>query len=82
MGVDGALRIAVDPDGSPWIIQVGGRIYHWKNDQFMRMPGRARDIAVGAEGSVYAIGYKKFKKGYGVWKLKKASKLNAPIWLQ
>ena len=70
----GAVRIAVDPKGNPWILNRAGSIAKWKNDKWQRMPGRARDIAVGAEGSVYAIGWNKYKGAYGIWKF------NGVIW--
>ena len=82
IGNVGAIRISVDPDGNPWIIQKGGWIMHWKNDEFVGMPGRARDISVGAEGSVYVIGYNTFKKGHGIWKLKLSEKGFPPSWIQ
>jgi len=62
------MRISVDPEGNPWIVQDQGQVLYFKDDSFKPMPGRARDIAVGADGSVYAVGWNKYKRGFGLWK--------------
>ena len=51
-----AIRIAVGPDGSPWVVNAWGGIYRWANGRFQQLPGAARDIGVGADGSVWVIG--------------------------
>ena len=50
------------------MVQEKGQILYYKDDNFKEMPGRARDIAVGSDGSVFAIGWNKYKGGYGIWK--------------
>jgi hypothetical protein len=51
-------RIAVGPDGSPWITGKSRHIYHlnFQTLQWNLLPGLANDIGVGANGSVWAIG--------------------------
>ncbi len=54
----GALRIDVEPDGRPWVINFDHEIYRLGNDGFwQRMPGFALDIGIGADGSVWAAYY-------------------------
>lgn len=40
----------------------------YKDGTFERVGGRAKDISVGSDGSIYAVGWNKMKKGYGIWK--------------
>jgi len=51
-------RISVAPDGSAWVVNAAGEIYHSTGqDQFERVPGTAADIAVGRDGTVWIIGF-------------------------
>jgi len=52
----GAVRIAVAPDGHPWVVNDAGQIYERVGDIWKIRPGSAKDIAVGADGSVWVIG--------------------------
>src|SRR3954471_13861201 len=55
--VDGSgRRIAVGPNGSPWVVNSLNQIYRRENGVFQRLPGEATDIAVGGDGSVWVIG--------------------------
>jgi Tectonin domain len=73
---DGGARIAVDPDGLPWIVTSGGDIYRRVVNTWVHYPGRAQDIGVGADGSVWVIGTNRVGEGYdgGVFKL------NGKVW--
>jgi hypothetical protein len=51
-----ASRIAVAPDGSPWVVNSIGQIFHLAADSWKLVPGLARDIAIGSDGGVYVIG--------------------------
>ncbi len=71
----GAVRIAVDPSGSPWIITNVGTIFHWDAGPcvhvpglgpcvhvpglgtWLQVPGLAREISIGADGSIWTLGY-------------------------
>jgi Tectonin domain len=45
--VDGfGSRIAVGPDGAPWVVNSQNEIYRWNNGGFQKLPGFARDIGV------------------------------------
>jgi len=51
-----AVRIAVDTEGDPWVVNSAGQIHHYKGNTWTQFPGTARDIAVGADGVVYLVG--------------------------
>jgi len=51
-----AVKIAVDPNGVPWIIKSDNSIHHWTGSLWERIPGTAQDIDIGADGSVYIVG--------------------------
>lgn len=69
----GAVRIAVGPgEGNAWIVNSGGRIYNYseKNKKWLSMPGRAKDIGVGADNTMWVIGAtKEGKAGYGIYRM-------------
>jgi hypothetical protein len=56
--VDGAtgIRIDVDRDGNPWVVNSKGEIFRRTGTQWQTLPGRAKDIGIGADGSVWVIG--------------------------
>ena len=51
-----ASRVSVGPDGSPWVVDSKGSISHLVGDAWQAIPGRAKDIAVSGDGSVWVIG--------------------------
>jgi Tectonin domain len=56
-GVEGGgVRIDVDPSGNPWMVNSKGEIFRRVNDTWQRVPGSAKDVGVGADGSVWIIG--------------------------
>jgi hypothetical protein len=67
-GIDGgAVRIAVAPDGSPWVVNDAGAICHRVGTQWTYPPGAAHDIGVGADGGVWVIGTNPVPGGYGIY---------------
>jgi len=64
----GAIRIAVDPWGMPWIVNEEGIIYQRKDSRWNKMPGEATDIGIGADGTVWIIGAKSTGGGYEILK--------------
>jgi Tectonin domain len=52
----GAVRIAVGPNGVPWIVNSAGQIFRREGNAWKPLPGRAKDIGVGADGTVWIIG--------------------------
>lgn len=51
-------RIAVAPDGKPWVVNKSNLIFRYRDSTtyWETMPGTATDIAIGANGAVYALG--------------------------
>src|SRR6266851_3154562 len=63
-------RIAVGPDGSPWVVSTDRNIYHLNLQtlQWQQLPGQqATDIGVGADGAVWITGNDSVTGGFGVW---------------
>ena len=59
----GAVKIAVAPDGQPWVINKQGTIFRmtrgatsYVDGNWQVVPGTASDIGIGADGSVWTIG--------------------------
>jgi hypothetical protein len=51
-----AVRIAVDAEGNPWVVNSAGQVYHYHGGSWTQFPVAARNIAVGADGVVYLVG--------------------------
>ncbi len=49
------LRVDVDPDGNPWVVNNLGHIWYWDGSTWHRIGGEASDIAVGSEGTVWMV---------------------------
>ncbi len=64
-------RVATDADGTPYVITLkGGQVYFLNsNNSWVRIPGCARDIAIGRGGEIWKIGCDARSGGYGIWKL-------------
>jgi hypothetical protein len=64
----GGKRIAVDPQGNPWIVDFNGNIWHLVNGSFQELPtGLARDIGVAPSGIVWVIGTNSSNGSFQVW---------------
>lgn len=67
----GAVRIDVDPEGNPWVVNKQGRIwkYHVSTKKWESIVGTATDIGIGAYGHIWKIGTDpKGNYGFGVHK--------------
>jgi Tectonin domain len=64
----GAVRVAVGPDGWPWIVNSDGRIFRRSGSSWVLLPGSARDIAVGGDGNAYIIGTTPVPGGYRIYR--------------
>lgn len=62
----GAVAVAVDRDGYPWIVDPEQRILTWTGTEWERRPGTARDIGTGADGSVWIVGTDPAPGGFGI----------------
>jgi hypothetical protein len=66
--VDVGKRIAVDPQGNPWIVDFNGHIWHLVNGSFQELSsGLARDIAVAPNGTVWVIGTNSLNGSFQVY---------------
>lgn len=71
MTFDGAaLKIDVDKNGDPWVVNAYGDIFRRENSSWRMVGGKAKDIGIGGEGSVFVIGTNTGGGGYGIWKWK------------
>ena len=52
----GAVRIDVGPKGIPWTVNDRGDISRFLGGRLRKMPGKARDVSVGANGQAMIIG--------------------------
>jgi len=73
----GAIRMALDTDGSIWIVNAFRNIFHrpvgsktWK-----RVFGKASMITTGPDGSVFILGSTRQDTGYSIFKLNRQSNL-------
>lgn len=64
----GAVRIAVAPNGNPWVVNAAGLIYRYNGSGWEQIGGQARDIGIGADGSVWVIGWTSVAGGYNIAK--------------
>ena len=56
-GTDGGgIRIDVDGQGNPWLVNRMGEIFRRVNDQWQKISGLGRDIGAGPRNSVWVIG--------------------------
>lgn len=68
----GAIRIAVEPTGHPWVITSNStnNIFERNGSSWQGIGGCARDIGVGSDENVWVIGCKKVSDGvnYEIWR--------------
>ena len=53
-----AARIAVEPNGTPWIVNSSGQIYKRSGDSWQQVSGCAKEIGVGENSSAWILGCK------------------------
>ncbi|MBP6827387.1 MAG: hypothetical protein KA165_12565 [Saprospiraceae bacterium] len=67
--VDGdAVRIAVDKQGNPWVINNLDQIYRRVNNSWQSVNVNAKDIGIGADGSVWIVTTDELGAGYTIKK--------------
>jgi hypothetical protein len=52
----GAVRVSVDPQGNPWVVNASASIYTWSNNRWVQRSGAAKDVAACGNGDVYIVG--------------------------
>jgi hypothetical protein len=63
----GAVRIAVDAGGNPWVVNAVHQIFHRSGSGWAPAPGLATDFGVGANGSLWIIGTNRVSGGFGIY---------------
>ncbi len=63
----GAVSIAIDPAGNPWITNSAHQIFHWSGKAWTGVAGGGTDISVGSDGAVWLIGTNSVAGGYGIY---------------
>lgn len=62
----GAVRIAVDSTGSPWVINDQDEIFRMVRGQWQRLPGSGKDIAIDPDNIPWIIGTGQVPGGYDI----------------
>ena len=66
----GAIAIADDQSGDPWIVNNAHAVFHWNGSGWAYQPNALlTSISVGANGSVWGLGISSVPGGYPVFKL-------------
>jgi hypothetical protein len=73
-----AVKIAVDPNGTTWVINSYKNIFRYVNNTWEVLPGYAQEIAIGWTGAVYIIGTTAKNGGYNILKWNESSR----TWVQ
>lgn len=60
------VRIAVDPQGNPWVVNSAGQVFHYTASGWIQFPVAARGVAVGPDGVVYLVGTTQASDGFGI----------------
>jgi hypothetical protein len=61
----GAVRIAADQDGIPWVVNEAGSIFMWDQGKWAPISGRANDIACNGN-QVFVVGKDASSGGFGI----------------
>lgn len=69
-GVSGLKKVAVDPNGDPWVIRNDGSVARWSTAAWAweNLPGCLTEIAIGFDGAVWALGCDWGNGGYSIWR--------------
>jgi len=69
LGVRGSgVRIDVDPNGIPWVIDHTNDIHQLIAGRWIRRSGEARDIGIGGDGSVWIVGTSEDDGGHRIYR--------------
>lgn len=64
----GAVRVAVDPQGRPWVVNAAGEVLRFERGSWQRLPGLLSDIGIGANGAVWAVGVERVEGGHPIYR--------------
>jgi hypothetical protein len=82
----GAVKVAVEPNGTPWVVNSSGSIFRRagvtagnpSGTSWTTMPGGATDIAIGTEGTVYVLGTDNVAGNHSIFRWSSSSQ----VWTQ
>lgn len=64
-------RVDVDARGFPWVVEASGRIHRFDGTAWVTLPGTARDLSIGVDGTAYSVGTQgqlwRWVPGNGAW---------------
>lgn len=63
-----AVSISVDGKGNPWIVDINGHISRYTGTHWEALPGKATDIAVGADGKAFIAGDRNHHYGHPLYR--------------
>jgi len=63
------IAIDVDQQGNAIGATKTGTIYKYSGSRWERLPGRAKDVCIGSEGTIWVIGTNKEGGGFGIYKM-------------
>ena len=77
----GGANISVGPTGIPWVVEAGGIIKRLSTNEpstgtWIFLPGCGKDIGIGANGSIWAIGCTPVGGGFNIMKFDGANWVN------
>lgn len=76
----GGVTVAVDPKGNPWVVNAEGDIARWTGSTWERLPGKAKSIGIGAEGTAWILGSNPVGHGdYGLHRWNAQTKAWEPL---
>ncbi|MFC1888714.1 tectonin domain-containing protein [Thermodesulfobacteriota bacterium] len=64
----GALNIALDPVGTPWVVNEYNDIFRQVSGVWEKLPGKGHDIGVGPGGTAWLIGTNRYNGGYEIFR--------------
>ncbi|CCQ74933.1 exported protein of unknown function [Magnetospira sp. QH-2] len=64
-------RVDVTPQGNPVGVNAKGEIWALNGEKWTKLPGAAKDIGVGADGTTWVIGTKAVNGGFEIFRWKK-----------
>lgn len=64
----GAARIDVDAQGGAFIAKDNGEMFHFASNAWNKLPGLAKDVGVGANGTAWCIGANAVPGGFGIYR--------------
>lgn len=63
-----ALSIDVDAQGAAFVANDKGEMYRYVNNAWQKLPGLAKDVGVGANGTAWCIGANQVPGGFGIYR--------------